>query len=406
MLFDEIRDSLASIRRLGLYPTVRVVEGISNEPEIIIEGKRKLLFCSGNYLGLANHPEIINAVKLGLDKYGLHPAGSRLISGTLDVHVELEQRIAEFKLGQAAMVFTTGTMANIGIIPGLINIPDLDVYTTVKHFILKKNKSTIFSDELNHATIIDGCRLANADIVVYKHRDVSDLEKKLHRSHSSGKLIVTDGVFSMDGDIAPLPEIINLAKQYNAELMVDDAHGTGVLGANGRGTLEHFGLTEGVDIQMGTFSKAFGVLGGFIVSERPVIDFLRLFARTYMFTGAFFGSLAAGVLKSIDIVNNDINRREKLWWNTEYFRSGLKRIGFDTLNSETPIVPIFIGEESLSISIADELFEKGILAPCTSWPSVHKKKSRIRFALMATHTKSHIDYLLTVLENIKHSYKV
>lgn len=405
MLLEEIKRTLNLIHERNLYPKIRVVEGISSEPEIKVEGKKVLLFCSGNYLGLANNAEIKDAIKGGLDKYGIHPAGSRLISGTLNIHVELEKRVAAFKNGEDAMIFATGTMANMGTIPAVINLPNLSVYVYVKN-IFKIKDAAIFSDKLNHATVIDGCRLANAKLYIYNHLDMDDLEHKLTSCHKKRKLIVTDGVFSMDGDIAPLPKIIELAKKYKANLMVDDAHATGVLGKRGKGTLEHFGLNSGVDIQMGTFSKAFGVMGGFIVGPKYLIDYLKIFARTFMFTGGFFGSLAAGILKSFDIVENDSERRKKLWKNTDYFRDNLRRIGYDTLKSETPIVPAFIGEEHNSIAIAEELFNKGVFAPCVRWPSVAKRRSRIRFTLMATHTIEQLDYTLNVLEDLGRKYNI
>ncbi|MBU0613264.1 aminotransferase class I/II-fold pyridoxal phosphate-dependent enzyme [Patescibacteria group bacterium] len=405
MLFDDIKESLSIIREKELYPKVRVVNGISSDPEIIVEGKKVLLFCSGNYLGLANNDEIKKSIINGLEKYGIHPAGSRLISGTLDIHVKLEKKIAEFKNTESAMVFTSGTMANMGVIPALINLPNLSVYATIKK-VFKRNDAAVFSDELNHATIVDGCRLANAKRTIYTHNDMNDLEKKLRSSKEERKLIVTDGVFSMDGDIAPLPKIVNLAKKYGANIMVDDAHATGVLGKNGKGTVEHFGITSGIDIHMGTFSKAFGVMGGFIAGDQEIIDYLRIFARTYMFTGSSFGSLAMGIMKSFEIIENESERRKQLWWNTEYFRSNLHKMGYNTLNSQTPIIPIFVGDETKSIEMADELFENGIFAPCVRWPSVAKKESRIRFSLMTTHTKDNLDYALNILEDLGKKYKV
>lgn len=405
MLLNEIKNSLKIIKEKKLYPRIRVVDGISSEPEIIVEGKKVLLFCSGNYLGLANHPDIITAIKEGLDKYGIHPTGSRLVSGTLDIHVKLEKKVAEFKHAEDAMIFTTGTMANIGTIPALMNLPDLSVYAVMKN-IFKKKQGVIYSDELNHATIVDGARLARSERIIYKHRDIKDLEKKLKFNGNKRKLIITDGVFSMDGDIAPLPNIITLAKKYDAVVMVDDAHATGVLGKHGKGTMEHFGLTEGVDIHMGTFSKSFGVMGGFIAAQKEVIDYLRIFARTYMFTGGSFGALAMGVLKSFEIVEHDLERREKLWDNTNFFKESLNKLGYNTLESETPIVPVFIGDEHIAMAMADELFDQGVFAPCVRWPSVAKKQSRIRFALMSTHTKEHIEKVLNILSDLGKKYKI
>ena len=402
---EKIKEILKVIREKGLYPEIKVISGPSNTPEVTIVGKKVILLCSANYLGLADNNEVKNAVIEGIKKYGIHPTGSQLISGTLDVHKELERKIAEFKYSEDAMIFTSGTMANMGVIPAIVNLPLISVSSYLRKRFFKKDMY-ILSDELNHATIIDGYRLAEASVLSYKHCDMADLEKKLNLNRDKRKLIITDGVFSMDGDIAPLPAIINLAKKYNSILMVDDAHGTGVLGKEGRGTMEHFGLKEGVDINMGTFSKAFGVLGGFITGQKDLIDYLRVTARTYIFTGGFLGGLACGVLKALEIVKKDTEQRKRLWEMSDHFRSRLEDMGFDTLNTQTPIIPIMIGQEEKAIAFADDLFDKGVFAPCCRWPAVPKGKSRIRFSLMTTLSDNQINFTLEVVEKLGKKYKL
>lgn len=402
---EEIKKILKVIREKGLYPEIKVISGPSNTPEVTIAGKKVILLCSANYLGLADNNEVKNAIIEGIKKYGVHPTGSQLISGTLDVHKELERKIAEFKHSEDAMIFATGTMANIGVIPAIINLPAISASSYIKEKFFKNN-NYILSDELNHATIIDGCRLADAKLLIYKHCDMADLERKLNSCRNKRKLIVTDGVFSMDGDIAPLPMIVNLAKKYNSLLMVDDAHATGILGKEGRGTMEYFGLKEGVDINMGTFSKAFGVLGGFITGQKDLIDYLRVMARTYMFTGGFLGGLACGVLKSLEIVKIGTEQRKRLWDMSDHFRNSLKNMGFDTLNSQTPIIPIMIGQEEKAIAFADDLFDEGVFAPCCRWPAVPKGKSRIRFSLMTTLSDNQINFALEVVEKLGKKYKL
>lgn len=405
----EIRKIVSYIENTGLYPDVKTIDGVSSDPEVIVDGKKVLSLCSANYLGLANDEILKSAVIEGVRKYGLHPTGARLVSGTLNVHLELEKVTAEYKDAEDAMTFTTGVLANIGAIPALINLPALsptDASTSIIRRLFGA-EAAIFSDELNHGSIIDGCRLARAKRVIYKHCDVEDLEKKLRSSRAKRKLVITDGVFSMDGDIAPMPEIINLSRKYGAMLMVDDAHATGVLGENGKGTLEYFGLNSGVDVQMGTYSKAFGLLGGFIAGDKELIDYLRVMARTYVFSGAIWGSIAYGALKAMDIVKNDKERRHKLWHNSNYLRDELKKRGFDTLSSkDTPIIPILIGGEEKAIEVARELFNNKILAPCIRWPAVPKKKSRIRISLMSTHTKDQLDYFVNVMEKINAKFNI
>lgn len=404
---ERIRNFLNYVKENNLYPDIKVIEGISTEPKIVINGKEVLLFCSSNYLGLANHPEVKEAVKEAINKYGIGVNGSRLVSGTLDIHRALEKSISEYKHAEEAITFPAGFMANSGAIPALVNIPELasGVGYLLENY-LSLYKTVIFSDELNHASIIDGCRLAKAKRVLYKHSDVNFLERKLKHFKNRRKIIITDGIFSMDGDIAPLPEIVSLAQKYSALVMLDDAHATGILGKTGRGTLEHYGIKSGVNLQMGTFSKAFGSIGGFIVGNQELVDFLRITARTYIFSGAFPGCLAAGIIKAMEISQREPERRNKLWENYDYLITNLKRIGLNTLGTQTPIVPILIGSEKKAISIYKELFLRGIFAPCVRWPAVPKNQSRIRITLMSTHNKENLDALVSALENLGKKYGV
>jgi len=397
----KIYETLDAINKTGWVPNIKVIQGVSSDPEVTIDGKKVLLLCSANYLGLANDREVKNAMIEGIEQYGLHPTGSRLISGTQDIHLKLEKEVADFKKQESAMLFTTGTMANIGTIPALMNLPLVSIlsYLKLKFF---SNGSHIFSDKLNHATIIDGCKLSKGKTHVYKHIDMGDLEDKLKKvGKNDRKLIVSDGVFSMDGDIAPLPKLIELAKKYDAMLMIDDAHGTGVIGEKGGGISEYFNISEGIDIHMGTFSKSFGLLGGFIAGNKKLIDYLKISARTYIFSGALWGSISFAVLKSFEILKKDKERLNKLKKNSNYFRDGLKRIGYKVIDGDTPIIPIFIGDEIKAIKISEELLNRGILAPSVRYPAVDKGESRIRFSIISTLTREQLDKTLNTLEIIK-----
>jgi 8-amino-7-oxononanoate synthase len=396
----DVQNILNLIDQKKLYPDINIVNGgVSSDPEFMVANKRVLSFSSGNYLGLANDPQIKQAVISGIEKYGLHPSGSVLITGTLDIHRQLEQRLAKYLGFGDAMLFNTSTMANMGVIPAMINLPLISLLSFFKVFV-RREKAVILSDELNHATVIEGCRLSDAERIVFKHTDIGDLERHLKKHRKRKKLIVTDGVFSMDGDIAPLPDIICLARTYNAMVMVDDAHATGVLGVHGRGTMEHFGLSDGVDILTTTFSKAFGVVGGATLASPEVIRYLRVSAKTYIFSGAFLGGIAAGVLKAIDIAEHDTERRKRLWENTDLLRRRLNEIGMNTLGSKTQIIPILIGNEQMAVDMSRELLDKGILAPPVRWPAVPHGQARMRFALTPDFTSAQIEQLVTALDEV------
>ncbi len=384
-----IKKILEYIDSNKLYPDLRIIEG-GAEPEVVIDGKKVLMFSSNNYLGLATHPKIVEAAIDATKKYGVGSDGSRMLSGNLRVHRDFELAITKFKGGEDAIVWPTGYSANVGVISAIMSPPKVGA----KDFLQKK--SVIISDELNHASIIDGCKMSKQKIVVYKHCDPADLEKKLKKYKRRRKLVITDGVFSMDGDIAPLDKIVPLCKEYDAMLMIDEAHATGMLGKNGHGTLEHFGLkpVEDADIVLGTCSKALAATGGFVVGSKDLIRYLRVISRSYIFSTAMTPAASASLLKALEIIETDPSIRERMWDNVEYIRSGFHKLGFDTLTSETQIIPILIGTEENAIQFSRKLFDMGIFGPCVRWPAVEKGKARIRFTVMATHTKEQIDYLL------------
>lgn len=404
----KVKEVLNLVRKRRLYPEIKIVErGISSKPEFIVDGKKVLSFCSGNYLGLAHNEEIKKAIIEGLSRYGIHPSGSVLISGTLEIHKRLEREIADFIGKEDALIFNTSTMANMGVIPAVVDLPILNFFASFKLPFFKGRGGVLLSDEFNHPTIIEGCRLAKAERVIYKHCDMNDLEKKLKKyRRKKRKLILTDGVFSTDGDIAPLKEIADLAKKYGAMVFVDDAAATGILGENGRGTMEHFGLQDGVDIIVTTFSKCFGVVGGAVIASKEIIDYLRISAKTYIFSGAFLGALATGILKALEIIKRDKWRHIKLWENTKYLKNKLKGAGFNTLNSETPIISLLIGDEKLAINMFKDLFDRGILSPPFRWPAVPRGQARMRFTVTCEYSKDQLDRLVENLIIVGKKYKV
>lgn len=397
---EYIKKLLKAADKFNLYPTIRTVSSAAN-PKVIVDGKEVLSFCSNNYLGLATHPNVIKANIDATQKYGTSCGGSRLISGNLELLGELEKEIAEFKFAEAAIVFMSGFMTNTGTIPALMNVVNMYGLPSIA-----QEDSVIISDELNHASIVDGCRLSRAEKHIYKHKDIEDLGRILKEHKSKRKLIITDGVFSMDGDIAPLPQIVELAQKYKAILMVDDAHATGLLGEHGGGTADHFKLAGKVDIIMGTFSKALGGVGGFVASSSELIKFLRVRARQYIFSSALPPGVASGVIAAIREIKSNPELRQNLWKNVKHLRNGLQAIGFNTLNSETQIIPIFIGKEKTAISASEELFNNGIFVPCVRWPAVPEGKARLRCTVMATHTKKQIDQALQIFEKVKKSLKI
>lgn len=359
----------------GIYPYFRPISS-SQDTEVEIDGKKVLMFGSNSYLGLTNHPKVKEAAKRAIDKYGTGCAGSRFLNGTLDLHIELERRLAEYVGKESALVFSTGFLANQGALSSLTGRNDY-----------------IILDELDHASIIDGSRLSFSKVIKYRHNNMEDLEAKLAAlPQSSIRLIVVDGVFSMEGDIARLPEIVALADTYGASIMVDDAHGLGVIGVNGAGTASHFGLTDKVDVIMGTFSKSFASLGGFIAGDRDVIEYLKHSARSLIFSASMTPSAAASVVATLDLIMTEPEHIQRLWDNTNYARNLLKEAGLDTGDvSETPVIPIYIRNEESVFRITRMLQDEGVFVNPVVPPAVQPDATLIRFSLMATHTFAQIE---------------
>ena len=378
-----IDDEIANLKEQGLFNTIRTL----NSPQgawLTVDGRRVLNFSSNNYLGLANHPRLIAAAKRAMDQYGIGPAAVRSIAGTMDLHTELERRLAEFKHVEAAITFQSGFTANLATIPALVGKGDV-----------------IFSDELNHASIIDGCRLSRATIVRYAHADVDDLRRQIAATTEYGRrLIVTDGVFSMDGDIAPLPAITEVAEEHGILLMVDDAHGEGVLGEGGRGIVDHFKLHGRVDVEIGTLSKAFGVVGGVVAGKQAIIDWLRQRGRPFLFSSAMTVPDVAACLAAVDLLEESSALVERLWRNAEAFKAQMNALGFDTGHTATPIVPVMLGEAPLAQQFSRRLFEEGVFAMAIGFPTVPHGKARIRVMISATHTQDDLDRAVEIFARV------
>lgn len=386
---DWVDEELALLKEQGFYKTLKTI-GSANDAHFIVDGKEVLNFCSNNYLGFADHPRIKKAAKEAIDKYGVGAGAVRTISGNSVLHEELEKKLAEFKKAEAAILFQSGYCANIATIPVLVGEGDI-----------------IFSDELNHASIIDGCRLTKAVVVRYKHNDVADLEKQIKDNPEFRRgLIITDGVFSMDGDIAPLPELVVVAEKHNLMIMVDDSHGEGVLGSHGRGIVDHFGLHGRVDVELGTLSKAFGIVGGFITGSKKVIEILKQKARLFLFSTSVSLVDTAACIEAVNILNESDTLVKKLWENTEYFKKGMKELGFDTGKSETPITPVMLKDANLTREFSQALFEEGVLATAIVYPTVAKDMARIRVMPSACHSKDDLDKALAAFGKIGRAMKV
>ena len=370
-----IEDELKNLKDAGLYNRIRTLSSPQGS-WLVVDGKRALNFCSNNYLGLANHPRIVAAARQSVEKYGVGPAAVRTIAGTMDLHLELERRLAAFKGVEAAITFQSGFTANLGTVPALVGKDD-----------------AIFSDELNHASIIDGSRLSGAQIIRYAHCDPADLDRQLgeQRGNYPRALVITDGVFSMDGDVAPLDQIYTVAQKHEAVLMVDDAHGEGVLGKGGRGIVDHFRLHGKVDVEVGTLSKAFGVVGGVVAGNPLVVEWLRQRGRPFLFSSAMTVPDVAACLAALDVLEESTRLVDKLWENTRYFKAEMKRLGFDTGKSTTPITPVMLGEAPLAQQFSRELFEAGVFAMAIGFPTVPRGKARIRVIISAAHEKEDLD---------------
>jgi len=370
-----IQEELEGLKQAGLYNRIRTL-GSPQGAWLVVDGRKVLNFCSNNYLGLANHPKIVAAAQEAMTRFGLGPAAVRSIAGTMELHVELERRMAAFKRVDSAITFQSGFAANLATIPALVGKEDV-----------------VFSDELNHASIIDGCRLSGARILRYAHADPADLERVIQESQGSYRraIVVTDGVFSMDGDIAPLDQIYAVAQAHELLLMVDDAHGEGVLGQGGRGIVDHFHLHGKVDVEVGTFSKAFGVVGGVVAGNATVVEWLRQRGRPFLFSSAVTVPDVAATLAAVDLLEESTKLVDRLWENARYFKAEMKRLGFDTGASVTPITPIMLGEAPLAQQFSRELFEEGVFAMAIGFPTVPRGKARIRVMISATHSKEDLD---------------
>jgi 8-amino-7-oxononanoate synthase len=384
-VFQKCHDyqTVRMLRAEGLYSYYRSLSS-PQEPVVKMGGREVIMLGSNNYLGLANHPEVKRAASHAMARYGTGSAGSRLLNGTFDIHVELEERLAAFMQRESALVFTTGFQVNLGVLSCLLGRQDL-----------------VFLDALDHASIIDGVRLGFAKTLKFAHNDMDDLAGKLARAPADkSKLIVVDGVFSMEGDLADLPALTKLASLHGAGLMVDDAHGLGVFGECGRGTPEHFGVEDGVDLIAGTFSKSLGTVGGFIAGDETVIDYIRHHARSEIFSASPPPASVAAAIQALSIIEREPERREQLWKNTHYMMRELRALGFDTGDSESPVIPIVVGDDLTSFIMVRRLQELGIFANPVISPAVPKGGALIRTSYMATHERKHLDRALEVLAQV------
>jgi 8-amino-7-oxononanoate synthase len=381
-LFDKCRKytTAKEVMAAGLYPYFHVVESEQN-PEVIVEGRKMLMLGSNNYLGLTSHPQVKEAAIAAVQQYGSGCAGSRFLNGTLDIHVQLEEKLAAFFRKEAALTFSSGYQTNLGIISSLAGKHDV-----------------VIIDKQDHASIIDACRLSFAEVKKFKHDDMGNLEFLLKESANHGKLVVVDGVYSMEGDIAPLPDIVTLCRKYGARLMVDDAHGIGVLGKTGRGTVQHFGLEQEVDIIMGTYSKSLASIGGFVAASEEVIHYMKHTSRPLMFSASPPPASVASVVAALDILDREPERRERLWHNTNKMMQAFKQMGYDTGTAETPIIPLVIGEMERTFLMWKNLYDAGVFVNPVIPPATTPGRCLIRTSYMATHTDEMLDRALGMIE--------
>jgi glycine C-acetyltransferase len=379
-----LTDELNKLREQKLYQKLRVLE-TEQLPVSRFDGREVINLSSNNYLGLTTHPKLRERALEAIRKFGVGSGAVRTIAGTMSIHLELEEKIASFKHVEASVVFQSGFTANAGTVQAILGREDV-----------------IISDQLNHASLIDGCRLSRAEIKVFPHKDLDACESILKEisGRSCRKLLVTDGVFSMDGDIAPLPQLVELAEKYGCIMMIDDAHASGVLGRNGRGTVDHYQLHGRVDIQVGTLSKAIGALGGYVCSTRDAIEFLYHRARPFLFSTSHPPSVAATCLAAFEVLEEEPQLIDQLWANTRFFKEGLKKLGFNTGVSETPITPVIVGDAALAHQFSRELFAAGVFAQSIGFPTVPEGKARIRTIVTATHTQEELTRALDILENV------
>ncbi len=378
-----ITEEIDNLQESGLFNVIRTIES-PMDSWVRINGRNLLNFCANNYLGLANHARLRMAAHKAIEEYGVGPGAVRSIAGTMSLHIQLEERLAEFKKAEACITFQSGFSANLAAIPALVGRGDL-----------------IFSDELNHASIIDGCRLSRAQVIRYGHNDVDDLRKKISQAEEyNRRLIITDGVFSMDGDIARLDKICDIAEEYDILLMVDDAHGEGVLGTGGRGIVDHFGLHGRVDIEVGTLSKAFGVVGGLVSGSKIIVDWLRQRGRPFLFSSAMTVPDTAACLEAVNILEESTELVDKLWSNAAVFQEGMQRLGFDTGQTETPIIPVMLGEAPLAQQFSQRLFDDGVFAMSIGFPTVPRGKARIRVMNSAAHSSDDLETALEMFAKV------
>lgn len=380
---DWIQQEIDALKESGLFNVIRTIDS-PMDAWVTIDGKSLLNFCANNYLGLANHPRLRAAAQRAIDQYGVGPGAVRTIAGTMDLHIRLEKQLAEFKKAEACISFQSGFSANLATIPALVGRGDV-----------------IFSDELNHASIIDGSRLSRAQIVRYNHTDVDDLRQKVaETTEFNRRLIITDGVFSMDGDIAPLDQIAEVADEHDIVLMVDDAHGEGVLGRGGRGIVDHFNLHGRVDVEVGTLSKAFGVVGGMVAGKKIIVDWLRQRGRPFLFSSAMTVPDTAACLEAVNLLEESTELVDRLWANAAIFKEGMQQLGFDTGHTETPIVPVMLGEATLAQEFSRRLFEQGVFAMAIGFPTVPRGKARIRVMNSAAHSNNDLEQALDTFATV------
>lgn len=386
-MLPDLSTELDSLKSRGLYRSPRLVEGAQG-PRVRIDGKDRLLFCSNNYLGLANHPVLKDGADAALRSYGMSAAASRLISGNMEPHRTLERRMARFLGTESALCFPTGYMANLGAVSALAGAED-----------------AIFSDRLNHRSIIDACRLSRADTFVYRHRDVDHLDNLLRAGREyRRRLIVSDGLFSMDGDLAPLTDLVDAANRHNAILMVDDAHGTGVLGDSGRGAHEHFGVTQGIDVLTTSGSKALGAYGGFVAGNAELVDLLTNRAQAFIYTSALPPDACAAATAALGLIETRPDLRENLWRNVGAVQNALRDLGFDLMDSQSQIVPVLIGDAARTMAISDHLFDGGIYLSGIRPPTVPEGESRLRLTLMADHSEDDINRLIQAMADVRAAF--
>jgi len=380
-----LEGEIRTLKSKGLFRMPRVLQSAAGA-RVRMDGRDIIQLSSNNYLGLTTHPKVVAAACRAIEEFGAGPGAVRTIAGTMSLHLELETRLARFKSTEAALVFQSGYTANVGVVSTLMQEGDL-----------------IVSDELNHASIIDGCRLCKADRAIYRHLDYDHLRQILGeaRRKTTGKiLIVADGVFSMDGDVSDLKAIRSLAREFDAITMVDDAHATGVMGKNGRGTVDHFGLKDDWDIQIGTMSKAFGVMGGYVCCPRPLVEFYTHKARPFLFSSSHPPAVIAACIAAVDVMETETELHARLWDNTRFFKDGLRRLGFNTGSSVTPITPVIIGSGAKAARFSDDLFERGVFAQGIFFPMVAEEKSRVRTIVLATHSRADLEEALGVFGEV------